>query len=338
MNNKWGREELKRKRDSEQFIRISLSFYKYFLIEEPIVFRNELYRSLFSWDVLGRIYVSKEGINAQVQIPDGNLDIFEEYIRSFKNLKDIYFNFSPSSSGQCAFLKLIIKCREKLVADGLEKPLDISQKKNYILPSKLNQAIQNKNSILVDVRNHYESEVGHFKNSLFADAENFRETMNKLPNMLADHKDKKIILYCTGGIRCEKASVYLKENGFEDVSQIKGGITSYLNYIKKNNIDSKFIGKNFVFNERLQEHIHDKVIACCHQCSSSCDSHVNCKNDACHLLFIQCRECATKYNSCCSAKCKEIASLPKEEQKQLRKGKKNNGVQHYKKNRDTTLV
>jgi UPF0176 protein len=137
--------------------------------------------------------------------------------------------------------------------------------------------------------------------------------------LLSDDRDKKVHLYCTGGIRCEKASAYLLEKGFKDVYQLDGGIIQYAHDIKKENIPSSFIGKNFVFDDRLGEKITDDVIGKCHQCRETCDQHVNCSNDACHILFIQCENCATKYDKCCSDDCKDFNALDIEAQRKLRK-------------------
>jgi UPF0176 protein len=133
-----------------------------------------------------------------------------------------------------------------------------------------------------------------------------------------NQKDKKILLYCTGGIRCEKASSFLLHNGFNDVSQLYGGIIEYAQQIKHLGLTSKFIGKNFVFDERLGETIDGQVISHCHQCGNPADTHVNCANDDCHLLFIQCAECAVKYEKCCSDECRDITHLPLEARRELR--------------------
>ena len=139
-------------------------------------------------------------------------------------------------------------------------------------------------------------------------------------------------MYCTGGIRCEKASAYLKHEGFENVYQLEGGIIKYAKDAKEQGLENKFIGKNFVFDERLGERISEDVIAECHQCGTPCDDHINCENDACHLLFIQCPACAEKYEKCCSSECNDFRKLPLEEQVNFRKGK-NLGRQVFKKSR-----
>jgi UPF0176 protein len=138
--------------------------------------------------------------------------------------------------------------------------------------------------------------------------------------MLKEAKDKNIIMYCTGGIRCEKASAYMLHNGFKNVFHLEGGIINYARQIKQDALDSKFIGKNFVFDDRLGERITDDIIAKCHQCGQPADAHTNCRNDGCHLLFIQCDTCTQKYNGCCSVECQTVYNMPAEAQKELRKG------------------
>ena len=133
-------------------------------------------------------------------------------------------------------------------------------------------------------------------------------------------KDKNIIMYCTGGIRCEKASAYMLHRGFKNVFHLEGGIINYANKIKELNLSNKFHGKNFVFDDRLGERITNEIISNCHQCGSPADTHTNCKNEACHLLFIQCDSCAQKFQGCCSSACQEVLNLPQEIQKERRKG------------------
>lgn len=128
-------------------------------------------------------------------------------------------------------------------------------------------------------------------------------------------------MYCTGGIRCEKASAYYKHQGFKNVYQLEGGIINYAKQIKEEGLESKFIGKNFVFDNRLGERITDDIISQCHQCGKPCDNHTNCMNDGCHLLFIQCDECKNAMENCCSSECLDVVRLPLVEQVKLRKGK-----------------
>jgi UPF0176 protein len=193
------------------------------------------------------------------------------------------------------------------------------------------------NTILVDMRNHYESEIGHFKGAITPDVDTFRDSLDIIENDLKAHKeDKNLVMYCTGGIRCEKASAYYKHKGFKNVFQLEGGIIEYARQVENQKLDNKFIGKNFVFDHRRSERITEDVISHCHQCGKACDTHVNCANEACHLLFIQCEECAKAMDSCCSAECKEVNALPYEEQKALRKGIPNSN-KIFKKGRSEVL-
>ena len=194
----------------------------------------------------------------------------------------------------------------------------------HVNAEQFNSLIEDENTILVDMRNHYESEIGHFKNAITPDVDTFRDSLPIIEDDLKDFKEEKnLVMYCTGGIRCEKASAYFKHKGFKNVYQLEGGIIEYARQVEKKKLDNKFIGKNFVFDDRRSERISDEVIAQCHQCGQPCDTHTNCANDACHLLFIQCEDCKNEMNGCCSTNCKDIHALPYEEQKKLRKGQGN---------------
>ena len=223
-----------------------------------------------------------------------------------------------------SFFKLNIQVRDKIVADGINDPtFDPGNCGVHLDAKKWNELMEQADVTLVDFRNHYESEVGHFQNAILPDVDTFREQLPKVAEELQDKKDKPLLIYCTGGIRCEKASAYMKYHGFTEVYQLEGGIIKYARDCKENNIEPKFIGKNFVFDERLHEKITEDIIAHCHQCGEPADAHINCVNEACHLLFIQCEKCAVKYEKCCTPACQDIIHLPIETQKELRKGKKN---------------
>jgi len=304
--------------------RLTLSFYQYAHIKNPKEFRDQLFINWDSLDVLGRIYVAKEGINGQLSLPAENFDAFKTYIDTIDFLKDIRLNVAIEQDNK-SFLKLKVKVRDKIVADGLnDESFDVTDKGVHVNAEEFNQLIEDQNTILVDMRNHYESEIGHFKNAITPDVDTFRESLPIIEEDLSEHKeDKNLVMYCTGGIRCEKASAYFKHKGFKNVFQLEGGIIEYTRQVNEKDLDNKFIGKNFVFDERRSEKISDDVIAKCHQCGAPCDTHTNCANDACHLLFIQCESCKEELNNCCSTNCKEIHALPFEEQKALRKGQGN---------------
>ncbi len=302
--------------------RLTISFYAYAHIGNPSIFRNHLFIHWNELDVLGRIYVAHEGINAQLSVPAENFAGFKEHLDSISFLENVRLNIAIEQDN-LSFLKLKVKVRKKIVADGLnDASFDVTNKGIHVGAEQFNELIEDPDTVLVDMRNHYESEIGHFKNAITPDVDTFRDSLDIIEKDLADHKeDKKLVMYCTGGIRCEKASAYYKHKGFKQVYQLEGGIIEYARQVEKKNLENKFKGKNFVFDHRRGERISDEVIAQCHQCGKPCDTHENCANEACHLLFIQCEECAEKMNNCCSAECKEIHNLPYHEQKALRKGK-----------------
>ncbi|WP_298237141.1 rhodanese-related sulfurtransferase [uncultured Algibacter sp.] len=304
--------------------RLTLSFYQYAKIGNPQEFRDQLFIVWDALEVLGRIYVAHEGINGQLSLPADRFNEFKSHLDTIDFLKDIRLNIAVEQDNM-SFLKLKVKVRNKIVADGLnDNTFDVTNKGVHVGADKFNELIEDENTVLVDMRNHYESEIGHFKNAITPDVDTFRESLDIIEDDLKEHKeDKKLVMYCTGGIRCEKASAYFKHKGFKNVYQLEGGIIEYTRQIKEKNLENKFLGKNFVFDERRAEKISDDVIAQCHQCGSPFDIHTNCANDACHLLFIQCDACKEEMNNCCSANCKEIHQLPYEEQKALRKGQGN---------------
>ncbi|WP_127845792.1 oxygen-dependent tRNA uridine(34) hydroxylase TrhO [Psychroflexus aestuariivivens] len=317
--------------------RLTLSFYKYTKILNPNLFRNYLFINWHEMDVLGRIYVAHEGINAQLSVPAKRFDEFKKFLDEIDFLKNVRLNIAIEQDNK-AFLKLKVKVRSKIVADGLnDETFDVTNRGVHVDAQKFNELIEDPNTVLVDMRNHYESEIGHFKNAVTPNVDTFRESLDIIEADLREHKeDKNLVMYCTGGIRCEKASAYYKHKGFKNVFQLEGGIIEYTRQVKSKNLDNKFFGKNFVFDQRLSEKISDDVIANCHQCGKPCDTHINCANDACHLLFIQCEECAEKMESCCSVECQEIIQLSEEEQKKLRAGKSNSN-RIFKKGRSPVL-
>lgn len=328
---------LKEKMRAETQKRVTISFYKYHHITDPAVFRDQLYLGLEAMEVLGRIYVATEGINAQISVPEEKTETFRAYLYSIPFLNNIRLNIAVQDDGK-SFFKLKILVRKKIVADGLDdSTFDASKTGVHVNAKEFNALAEDPNTIIVDMRNHYESEVGHFKNAILPDVDTFREELQLVEDLMKEQKDKNLLMYCTGGIRCEKASAWMKHQGFKNIFQLNGGIIEYTRQVKQDGIENKFIGKNFVFDERLGERITDDIIAVCHQCGQPCDDHVNCKNDGCHLLFIQCKACAEKYNQCCSEECQHILTLPEEAQKEIRKGV-NKGRQVFKKGRSENIL
>lgn len=320
LHNRVSRKELKEKVLNDPTPRTTISFYCYFKIEDPAAFRNDLYRDLKELGVYGRIYVASEGINAQISVPTDNLDAFRNYIWAIQPLEGLRLNIAVDDNGK-SFFVLDIKVRHKIVADGIEDPeFDMARKGRYVNAEEMNRLMSDPDTVVIDMRNHYEYEVGHFVNAVEIPSDTFREQLPMAVDMMKEDKQKNIIMYCTGGIRCEKASAYMLHRGFTNVFHLEGGIINYARQIKEKGLDSKFIGKNFVFDDRLGERITTDIIATCHQCGKPADTHTNCKNEGCHLLFIQCDSCAADYDGCCSNECRETYHLPEEERKELRKG------------------
>ena len=329
LHNRVSQAELKKLLYEEKEHRTTISFYQYFPVADPRQFRDDLYLALNAFKVFGRIYIAHEGINAQVSVPDSKVAAFREYLYSIGPLNGIRLNMAASetvggndkvSQGK-SFWVLKIKVRDKIVADGITDPsFSMEKKGKYVSAEQMNNLLQDENTIVIDMRNHYEYEVGHFEKALEIPSDTFREQLPMAVEMMQDKKDKNIIMYCTGGIRCEKASAYMLHNGFNNVFHLEGGIINYAREAREKGLQSGFIGKNFVFDDRLGERITEDIIAKCHQCGKPADTHTNCKNDGCHLLFIQCAECAAAYDGCCSKECQHVYNLPVEAQKEMRKG------------------
>ena len=303
---------------TETISRKTISFYRYFLIGNPQEFRDLIYQDWVDLNCFGRIYIAHEGINAQMSIPESNYDAFLETLTKHPIFEQVPVKFAIEDNGK-SFYKLTIKVRPKLVADGLDdNAFDVTNVGRHLSAGEFHSLVESGEHLVVDMRNHYESEIGHFKGAICPETDTFRDEIKLVSEMLAGLNDRKILLYCTGGIRCEKASAYLKHHGFTDVNQLHGGILEYARQIKRLNLESNFVGKNFVFDERLGESVNGQIISHCHQCGKLCDEHVNCANELCHLLFIQCPECEEKFEKCCSAECCEAMNASASEKQQFR--------------------
>jgi len=337
--NKLSKEELVEKLKERGTKFVTVSFYQYASIPNPQVFRDHLFQMWDNLGVVGRTYVATEGINAQMGVPADRFEQFKKELYEISFLNNIRLNIAvDEAEAEFPFLKLKIKIRNKILADGLnDETFDVTNKGKHLKATEFNDLIDDPNTILIDMRNHYETEVGHFKGAITPDVDTFRESLPIIEDeILSGNEDKNIVMYCTGGIRCEKASAWYKHRGFKNVHQLEGGIIKYANDCTDNGIENKFIGKNFVFDERRGERITEDIISVCHQCGEPADTHTNCVNDACHLLFIQCESCKEKLQNCCSTECQDVYNLPIEEQKELRKGLENSN-KIFKKGRSEKL-
>ena len=298
---------------SEKFIRKTISFYRYFIIGNPPEFRDQLYREWSRMNCFGRIYIAGEGINAQMSVPEENFAEFLQSLDNYPIFDQIPVKYAIEDNGK-SFYKLSIKVKTKLVADGLDDgAFDVTNVGRHLSAKEFHDLAGSGEHIVVDMRNHYESEIGRFKDAICPEADTFREELSMVKELLKDQKEAKLLLYCTGGIRCEKASAYLKHHGFKDVNQLHGGVLEYVRSIRQLNLESNFTGKNFVFDQRMGESVDGQVIANCYQCGKPCDVHSNCANELCHLLFIQCSECAAHFEGCCSTECRDQKNAPETE-------------------------
>ncbi len=305
LHNRINRDELKTKLLAESFQRKTISFYRYFILNSPQEFRDAIYRDWDHLNCFGRIYVAREGINAQMSVPEHHFDEFLKTLEKYPIFEQIPIKYAVEDDGK-SFYKLTIKVRPKLVADGLsDDAFDVTNVGKHLSGLEFHEKLSEPGTVVVDMRNLYESEIGRFENAICPEADTFKEELEIVLDVLADNKNQKVLLYCTGGIRCEKASAYLKHHGFQDVNQLHGGVLEYVRQIKSEGLESKFLGKNFVFDARMAEDVNGQILASCHQCGRPFDSHKNCANNACHLLFIQCPQCAAQYDNCCSNECKD---------------------------------
>lgn len=329
------RAERKQEVENDGIQRVTFSFYKYVKIDDPKALQEELLDHWGSLGCFGRIYVAKEGINAQMNCPKEHWDQFDAYMKNKREFQNIPYKIAVEEGDEVSFYKLIVKVKDKIVADGLDDDsFDVTDTGEYLTAKEMNEYVDDPDAVIVDMRNIYEAEVGHFENAICPDVDTFREELAKTPETLKIHKNKKIALYCTGGIRCEKASAWLKHNGFENVKHLKGGIIDYKHQVEREGLENKFKGKNFVFDERLGEHIGDEIISYCHLCSKSkSDTHHHCKNQDCHILFLGCTYCMEKKQGYCSYKCMTFDRLPEKIQKMLSANNYKNKPEQFKKHR-----
>ncbi|AFP84478.1 oxygen-dependent tRNA uridine(34) hydroxylase TrhO [secondary endosymbiont of Ctenarytaina eucalypti] len=319
LHNQVSNRELRARMLSETEPRTTVSFYRYFVLHDPHGFRDNLYRAFTELNVFCRVYIAAEGINAQISVPQGLFSDFCEVLRTaHPQLDNVRLNVALDNKRK-SFWMLRMKVRERIVADGIEDPTFNPENVGvYLKAEDVNAMADDPDAIFVDMRNHYEYEVGHFDNAIQVPSNTFREQLPMVLDMLRNEKDKKIVMYCTGGIRCEKASAWMLHNGFKKVYHVEGGIIEYARRSRAKGLPMRFSGKNFVFDERLGERITSEIIAHCHQCGVPCDRHTNCRNQYCHLLFIQCFVCIEKYTGCCSLTCRDKLSLPLPEQRSRR--------------------
>ena len=271
-----------------------ITFYKYTEIKNPRELMESLTKRCKSLNLMGRILIANEGINGGVCGKKEDIEKFKERFNERNELRGL--SFREQDFEKQVYHKLVIRLREEVVA--FNHKVNLSNKGKDISPEELKELLDKKEDVvLLDARNDYEYKLGKFKDARTLKIKNFRELPNKI-NDIKDLKDKKIVMYCTGGIRCEKASAYLKENGFKDVNKLKGGIIEFIHKYPK----TYFEGGLFVFDDRIVSQAGDPITKCKH-CNKECDVLINCHNLDCDKLHISCEDCQSKMNSCCSEEC-----------------------------------
>lgn len=328
------KEELLADLAQEDFRRKTVSFYRYVKIANPKAMRDFLFENFEKFRCLGRIYVAHEGINAQMNVPEMNWEKFDTFIQSIPEFAGVPYKVALEEKGMSSFLKLIVKVRPKIVADGLDdSTFDPSNTGAYATAEEVNTMID-RGVTVIDMRNFYEAEIGHFENAKIMPVDTFRDQLKKVEEMFQDEKDQEVLLYCTGGIRCEKASAWMKHKGFKNVKHIKGGIIDYAHQTKEKGLVNKFKGKNFVFDERMGEKVGDEIISTCHLCDQvKTDEHRHCRNVNCHVLHLSCDECLLKLKGYCSRWCMLCDALPAHMNRFLvRRDRRQQHGNQYKKN------
>lgn len=278
-------------------------YYNFEPIADPGTFCENHKKELKSLGLKGRVYIGSEGINGTLGGTPEQIEKYKQYLRSIKGFEDT--EFKTDENDTIPFAKLVCKVREELVAIHMDG-LNPENGGNYLEPEEWRKVMENEDDyVMIDVRNNYESKVGHFDGAITPDLDNFYEfpqwldaTEKEIP------KEKKVLMYCTGGIRCEKFSVLMKEKGWKDVNQLHGGILKYA----KEEGGKHFKGKCFVFDDRLVVPVNKdslQPIARCEITGKPADSYINCANMECNKLFVCSEEGAKMMDGCCSEECKQ---------------------------------
>ena len=278
------------------------AFYHFVAIEHPQTEVKTWQRFLSSLDIRGRIYLSHEGINGVLSADSQAAERFIAWLKAHPLFSSLKCKIDLHK--EHAFAKLQVKVREQLVA--FDQNILHKGEGEHLSPKDWKKMLEEKdeNTILLDVRNNYESTVGHFEGAILPDLETFREFPEYGAQLAKEYEPSKtkVMMYCTGGIRCEYYSTFLKEKGFESIYQLDGGVIQY----GKDEGDSHWIGRLFVFDDRLTVPIDEKggdIISFCHSCETKSDVYYNCANMDCNELFLSCAECAEKMRGCCSKEC-----------------------------------
>jgi UPF0176 protein len=278
-----------------------ISFYKYVEIENPEALAKEHLSWCLENEIKGKVYLAKEGISGSIFGDDDAISKYKVHLKRYKIFEDAWFKETPTD--KIAFNKMHVRVKEEIVNSGLNNTR-LENTAPKLTPEQLLKFYDDKKDfVIVDARNWYESKIGKFKNAITPQITHFRE-WPKVVDSLKEYKDKTIVTYCTGGIRCEKASAYMREQGFKDVYQIDGGILNYIQQFP----DTYWEGGMFVFDDRrvFEPNTKDelKYTASCYFCGKPTSYHINCHNIDCDKIIVSCHECKVEKDYCCSDECR----------------------------------
>jgi len=273
-----------------------LLYYKFHPIKDIEYFVRVHKRKCEELGIFGKVLIANEGINGSVSGTKEQMENYKEFVRGLKGFEDVWFKEELGNSHP--FTKMIVRIRDEIVS--LHKDLDMAKKGKYISPKEFLAGCEDENVIILDARNDYEFKMGRFKNSMNPDIKTFRQFPDFVEKF-KENKEKKIYMYCTGGIRCEKAGLYMEDQGFTNVSQLHGGIINFCQQLP----NTAWEGKCFVFDKRLMSDINQRneTISSCVNCNEASDLQRNCKYVYCDELVVQCSDCQERLHGCCSKNC-----------------------------------
>jgi len=280
-----------------------LLFYKYINLTHPELIVLEHLHWCLKNDIKGRVFFASEGVNGTVSGLVDNIEKYKKHLTSYPEFKDLWFK--EDNTDEHAFKKMHVRLKNEIVHGDL-KDVSLDHGGNRLSPEELLRLYQQgKDFVIVDARNWYESKIGKFKNAITPPMKNFREWKKVVNEDLKEYKEKIVVTYCTGGIRCEKASAYMVESGFKNVYQLDGGI---VNFIKKFP-DTYWEGGMFVFDERrvVNPNSKDELqhIAQCHFCGEPTSYYINCHNLDCDKIIVSCHKCKIENDNCCCEECRK---------------------------------
>ncbi|MCX5921845.1 MAG: rhodanese-related sulfurtransferase [Candidatus Dependentiae bacterium] len=284
-------------------------FYKYVDIQYPkqiLKWQTQICQDL---GLKGRIILAHEGINGTLA---GDNTMVERYITLMNN-HELFgaIDFKKSEGDSDYFPRLRIVIKDEIVNFGQDtQKVTVRDGGRHLTPAQAHALLQDKpeNLVILDTRNNYESRIGTFTDAIIPDIKNFRDLPEYLDINAEQFKDKKVLMFCTGGVRCERATAYLNQKGIaQEVYQVEGGIVRYTEQFP----DGYFRGKNYVFDSRVAVKINDDILSICDLCSNASDDYTNCLNATCNKHFIACQDCVTQYHNTCSKECSELVTNKK---------------------------